>query len=272
MGVSGLGAKPSLYIMSKKNGNPKTVYLFTHKEGGPFIKACIPFEQIKLVGRYSGMISYSNMTKEEETEFIEERKSISGKTTGTTIQWGYSETTHEYFESQFSSARTTIDIAERLDCIFGRKKVNILYKDYSKNELKKLPLYDYFNGERPEFYTGVKIDTIEHWIDRDNNDRFIWENNDSEYEFKLKAKGVGTKLERLLNGKNGWKQEGEYILKNAMRCDERLFDESKPTYKIKHSVCEKHKKQQKLLFTENFHHLIHYLYMKNNSSQEQKTI
>jgi len=63
MGVSGLGAKPSLYIMSKKNGNPKPVYLFTHKEGGPFIKACIPFDQIKESGRYTGMISYNNMRK-----------------------------------------------------------------------------------------------------------------------------------------------------------------------------------------------------------------
>ena len=33
MGVSGLGAKPSINILSKKNENPTTVHMYTHMDG-----------------------------------------------------------------------------------------------------------------------------------------------------------------------------------------------------------------------------------------------
>ena len=134
MGVSGLGAKPSIYILSKKNGTPTTVYLYTHMEGCGYIKACIPFDKIKETGRYTGMVSYNVMSGEEIARFLEER---AGSTTGTTIQWVYSETTHQYFEKQFSVGCKKMDMNNRLDCIFGKTKFNILYTDYESVDFKK---------------------------------------------------------------------------------------------------------------------------------------
>jgi hypothetical protein len=233
MGVSGVGAKPSIYILSKKNGIPTTVYMFTHMEGHGYIKACIPFDRMKQEGRYTGMISYDVMTDEEIARFNEERN---GSLTGTTIQWVYSETTHDYFEEQFSNERKKMDMNDRLDCIFGKKKINLLYRDYESVEPLKLEMYDYFSGERPDYYTGIVKDTIHHWIDNNNIDRFTWEINDSELEFPVSAKGTSTKIEPV-KYTNGWKKEGHYVLKTAMRRDERLFDDKNPPTDL--SICEK---------------------------------
>ena len=233
MGVSGVGAKPSIYMLSKKNGKPTTVYMFTHMEGHGYIKACIPFDRMKQEGRYTGMISYDVMTEEEIIRFNEERN---GSLKGTTIQWVYSETTHDYFEEQFSNERKKMDMNDRLDCIFGKTKMNLLYRDYESVEPLKLEMYDYFSGERPDYYTGIVKDTIHHWIDNNNIDRFIWEINDTELEFPVTAKGTSTKIEPVKYN-NGWKKEGHYELKSAMRRDVRLFDDKNPPTDL--SICEK---------------------------------
>ena len=225
MGVSGLGAKPSIYILSKKNEKPTTVYMHTHMDGCGYIKATIPFDKIKEEGRYTGMITYNIMNESEVARFLEERN---GCKTGTTIQWVYSETTHHYFEKQFSTDSKKMDMNDRLNCIFGKTKLNIQYKDFETADFVTLDLYDYFSGERPEYYTGIKEDIIEHWVDKENNDRFIWETDDKEYEFRFKAKGISKNLEEVKN-KNGWRKEGFYVLKNAMRRDVRLFDERSPS-------------------------------------------
>ena len=242
MGVSGLGAKPSIYILSKKNENPTTVHMYTHMDGCGYIKACIPFERIKAEGRYTGMITYDVMNESEVSQFLAERQGI--RAVGTTIKWVYSETTHQYFEKQFSPDCKKMDMNDRLDCIFGKTRLNIVYKDFETLDFIPLELYDYFSGERPDYYTGIKEDIIEHWIDSDNNDRFTWENGDKEYEFRIKAKGISTKPEEVKN-KTGWKKEGFYLLKNAMRRDDRLFDEMNPTCSQKISKCEKTQKETK---------------------------
>jgi len=241
MGVSGLGAKPSIYILSKKNETPTTVHMYTHMDGCGYIKACIPFDRIKAEGRYTGMITYDVMNESEVSQFLAERQ---GSKTGTTIKWVYSETTHQYFEKQFSPDCKKMDMNDRLDCIFGKTRLNIVYKDFETPDFIPLELYDYFSGERPDYYTGIKEDIIEHWIDSDNNDRFTWENQEKEYEFRIKAKGISTKPEEVKN-KTGWKKEGFYLLKNAMRRDERLFDEINPTCTQKISKCEKTQKETK---------------------------
>jgi len=223
MGVSGFGAKPSLYILSKKNEKPTTVYMYTHMDGCGYIKATIPFDKIKEEGKYSGMITYDVMNETEITRFLEERQGTNPF--GTTIQWVYSETTHQYFEKQFLLEHKNMNMSDRLDCIFGKTKMEIKYKDYDTSDFVSLELYDYFSGERPDYYTGIKEDIIEHWIDNKNNDRFIWENNNKEYEFPPIGKNTRATMEEVKN-KNGWKKEGFYILKNGMRRDKRLFDEN----------------------------------------------
>ena len=113
-------------------------------------------------------------------------------------------------------------------------------------------MYDYFCGERPEYYIGIKEDVIEHWIDKDGNDHFIINIEGHEFEFKMKtknAKTVGTKLEEVKN-KTGWKQEGFYLLKNGIRRDTLLFDDNNPECHRNEkdiiiywlSICLKHKR------------------------------
>jgi hypothetical protein len=231
MGVSGFGSKPALYILSKKNEKPLTVYLYTHAEEKEYIKATIPFNEMKETGCYTGMIKYSQMTGDEIAKFVEDRN---GNKTGTTIEWEYSEKTHEYFKKQFYNSKQ-MEMNDRLDCIFGKTRLNLYYKDYELSKNAKLELYDYFSGERPEYYTGIKEDIIEHWIDKDNNDCFIWENEGKEFEFKTKSKStktVGTKPEEV-KSKIGWTKEGFYLLKNGMRRDISLFDDNNPEYHTK---------------------------------------
>jgi hypothetical protein len=239
MGVSGVGAKPSLYLLSKRDGNPSPVIIFTHAEGGEYLKAIVPFDKMKEEGKYTGMIEHMKMTEEEMDEFNADR----GNPVGTTITMKYSETTHEYFEKQFSNDRKTMDLSDRLDCIFGKTRMEILYRDYESAEgaNKNLELYNYFGGERPAYYAGIKEDIIEHWLDRDNKDRFVWENGLTEWEFTPKSKNISKKPEPV-QCKTGWTNIGFYLLKNGMRRDVRLFDEQNPVKKINKTV-DRNKKE-----------------------------
>ena len=226
MGVSGFGSKPALYILSKKNEMPTPVNLYTHSAENEYIKATVPFDEMKKTGCYSGMIKYSQMTEEEIAKFIEDRN---GNNTGTTIAFEYSEKTHDSFKNQFYDSKQ-MEMNDRLDCIFGKSGLNLYYKDFELSKKVKMELYDYFSGERPEYYIGIKEDIIEHWIDKDGNDHFICNIEGHEFEFKMKtknAKTVGTKLEEVKN-KTGWKQEGFYLLKNGIRRDTSLFDDNNP--------------------------------------------
>ncbi len=225
MGKSGLGAKPALRALSKKNGQPTTVIIYTHAEGHNYLKVIVPFDEIEELGKWTGMIRICNMDELERAAFLEDRQGKSE--TGTTIEWTYSETTHQYFEKQFSRDRKSMNLNDRLDCIFGKTRLNMYYKDYESDEYRTIELYNYFSGERPDYYGGIKEDIIEHWIDRDNRDHFIWENDGREWEFALKVRSTSKILEEVIC-KNGWTQIGFYVLKNGMRRDERLFDEKNP--------------------------------------------
>ena len=226
MGVSGFGSKPALYILSKKNEMPTPVNLYTHSAENEYIKATVPFDEMKKTGCYSGMIKYSQMTEEEIEKFREDRN---GNNTGTSIVFEYSEKTHDSFKKQFYDSKQ-MEMNDRLDCIFGKSGLNLYYKDFELSKKVKMELYDYFSGERPEYYTGIKEDIVEHWIDKDGNDHFTCNIEGPELEFKTKtknAKNVSTKLEEVKN-KSGWKQEGFYLLKNGIRRDPLLFDDNNP--------------------------------------------
>ncbi len=237
MGVSGVGAKPSLYLLSKCDGNPTNVNIFTHMDNGDYLKALVPFDKMKEQGKYTGMIKYLRMTPEEIVEFNADRDT----SMGTTIMLNYSETTHEYFEKQFSNDRKTMDLSDRLDCIFGKTNMKISYRDYESSSIVQLPLYDYFSGTRPDYYAGIKEDIIEHWLDRDNKDRFVWENGATEMEFTPKSKIISKKPEPVQN-KTGWTNIGFYLVKNGMRRDVRMFDEQNPVKKINKTV-DRNKKE-----------------------------
>ena len=238
MGVSGVGAKPSLYLLSKCDGNPTHVTIFTHIENGDYLKAHVPFDKMKEQGKYTGMIKHLRMTIEEIDEFNADRDAC----VGTTIELKYSETTHNYFEEQFSSKRKTMDLSDRLDCIFGKTSMEISYRDYESSSVAQLPLYDYFSSMRPCYYAGgIKEDIIEHWTDRENKDRFVWDNCGVEYEFTPKSKNISKKPEPV-QSKAGWTNIGFYIIKNGMRRDVRLFDEQNPVKKINKTL-DKNKKE-----------------------------
>jgi|LauGreDrversion4_2_1035121.scaffolds.fasta_scaffold01875_1 hypothetical protein len=223
MGVSGVGAKPSLYLLSKLHGNPTQVAVLTRTEDGDYLKAIVPFDKMKEQGKYTGMIKQIAMTREEIDEFNADRS----EPMGTTIELKYSLTTHECFEKQFSSERKTMDLSDRFDCIFGKTSMDISYRDYESASVQQLPLYDYFSGSRPDYYAGIKEDIIEHWLDKNKRDRFVWENSGVEYEFTPKLKNISKILEPV-QSKAGWTNIGFYIIKNGMRRDVRWFDEQNP--------------------------------------------
>jgi hypothetical protein len=180
-------------------------------ENGDYLKAHVPFDKMKEQGKYTGMIKYLRMTPEEIDEFNADRDAC----VGTTIMLNYSETTHEYFEKQFSNDRKTMDLSDRLDCIFGKTNMKISYMDYESSSVAQLPLYDYFSGTRPDYYAGIKEDIIEHWLDRDNKDRFVWENGATEMEFTPKSKIISKKPEPVQN-KTGWTNIGFYLVKRIV--------------------------------------------------------
>jgi hypothetical protein len=171
------------------------------------------------------------MTEEEIEEFKKERETEEFQH-GTTIQFEYSDVLMDLLKSQFNkSDRDKItEFNTRLDIIFGHSGVDIVLEKSDGTPRITLPKYKYFGDDETHYYTGKNIEVIDHYIDSEEKDRFIWvdsENNDTK-EIKQTAKTTRNVPESVVVHQS-WKHIGSYEVFNGMRRDTRLFNEASPT-------------------------------------------
>lgn len=233
MGVSGLGGKNALFILSKKdNVNPSTVLIFTKSPDGEYLRVTVPWATIIKEEIWDEQIAVDKMTKEEIVEFKKERETEEFQH-GTTIQFEYSDLLMGLLNSQFNkSERDNItEFNTRLDIIFGHSGIDIVLEKSDGTPCVTLPKYNYFGDTEAQYYTGKNVELIEHYIDRDGKDRFIWidrENNNDKKEIKQTAKQTKTIPESTVVHQT-WKHIGTYEVFNGMRHDTKLFNEASPT-------------------------------------------
>ena len=230
MGVSGLGGKEALYMLSKKNNSePSTVLLFTKTVDGPYLKATIPWGEIISLQLYTGKVQFSYMTEEEILDFNKEREGLSFQH-GTTIRWEYSDILMETLDCQFDKNKREkfLEPKERWDLIFGISNIKIILEKSDGTPVLELPKYKYFGDIEIEYYCGKNIEIIEHYVDDQNKDRFVWINeNEDSMEIKQTAKTIG-KIPTNVIVHQSWKHIGTYEVYNGMRKHRRIFDESNP--------------------------------------------
>ena len=233
MGVSGLGGKESIYILSKNaNKTPSTVIIFTHSQNGEYWKATVPWDEIISSKKYTDAITFCKMSEEEIIDFNNDREGEENPH-GTTIRWQYSDILRESITIQFDKKnRENIDIVEsedRWDLIFGCSNIDIILDKSDGTPLCQLPkFYNYFEGDETEFYAGKNIEIIDHYIDTLKNDRYIWtDENNNTFEIGTTGKNTKTKPQPVIIHTT-WTLFGCYEIYNGMRKDDNIFNEQRP--------------------------------------------
>jgi len=231
MGVSGLGGKNALFILSKKDGlNPSTVFIFTKSPNGEYLRVTVPWETIIEQKVWEGQIVVDNMSKEEIAEFKKERETEEFQH-GTTIVFEYSDVLMNLLNSQFNKTERDkiTEFNTRLDIIFGHSVVDIVLEKFDGTPRVTLPKYKYFGDDETHYYTGKNIELIDHYIDTEEKDRFIWfdSENNSNKEIKQRAKTTRN-VPEFVSVVQNWKHHGTYEVLNGMRRDARIFNELSP--------------------------------------------
>jgi hypothetical protein len=232
-GVSGIGAKPSLSILSEKT----EVNLFTHAIGGPYLRATVPWDKIHAQGIYTGMITITEMTEEEKGDYIKERadNGMLNKTEahGTTIRFKTNATLSSMLHSTFAPI-TDEDVfknaLDRAGIVFGRDPIDFVYKIYGTlTESIRLEQYDYFGAAESQFYTGKTEHVIQQWhSDKDNSDRYILDKDGEQLEIVPHGRGFVKEPERRTKNMTGFYKVGEWTVLCGMRVDTSVFNPDAP--------------------------------------------
>lgn len=230
-GVSGIGAKPSLSILSEV----KTVHLYTRMPEGEYLHIIVPWDMIHREGRYTGMISVCAMTDEEKAEFESQRETrqmmSSSGAHGTTIKFPYNEKLKRTLEDNFlpiSGENEDTKPLDRIGIVFGRDEFECVYTHYEGDSflLKK---YNYLQGAQPEFYRGKSEEIIEMWVTPDKRQRFIWKNtNGEDYEINASGRGWKKEPETVTANTNNCKKLGEFTVAVGLRKNLTFFNHEQP--------------------------------------------
>ena len=231
-GVSGIGAKPSLSILSKKT----SVTLFTRTFNGEYLRITVPWNNIHSSGKYTGMIRVDEMTEQEKKDFCKDREEnnmlFSSQAQGTTIEFAYNDELHGVITNNFENISTSNlrNPLNRIGCVFGRDSINILYKHYEKREeLREIKLYDYFSENQSSYYKGVTEYTIDYLHSyRHDTDRFILHKDGLSYEIAKHGKGYKNDVLELEENTKGYKLVGKFTVKVGLRTDKSIFDIDNP--------------------------------------------
>jgi hypothetical protein len=226
-GVSGIGAKPSLSILSEKT----TVKIYTRQLNGAYICVTVPWDKIHEGHVYTGQVEFCQMTEVEIQQFKTERDLhemlYNNDYCGTTISFLYNETLAEVLEENFKSIKDSsmTDLMNRIGIVFGRDDVEFLYKHHEVPVYQKLEKYNYFNFPKPSFYKGYDEYVIENWYNsHTKKDRFICTIDGVEYEVKQMGKKCATKAEPSTTNKQGFQHVGDYTMLVGLLNEKEVFD------------------------------------------------
>ncbi len=223
LGVSGVGGKVSTMILSEK----KTVMMYTRSRDGPYYSIKIPWDSMFKECKYTGMIEMQDMTENEIDEFHKEREHMKNPDSGVSYVFQNNDKLVEEIEKQFVSPNDDEDdIENKISYIYGGGQfgIDIKYKHYEKEEVKSMNMYDYFGGENNQFYLGKTTEKIKVY-EKKNGLRYIWENQNENFEIKKSGKGYSSKPASMTDSLVGWKRVGDYNLLVGCRRDEKYFNE-----------------------------------------------
>jgi hypothetical protein len=210
-GVSGIGAKPALSILSQK----RDMHIFTHKDNGEHLRVDIPWSTIHSQGQYTGMVRVRPMTGSEVEEF--------GQESGTILVFPYSDALKDLIYDNFHVQEGAP--LDRMSIVFGRDPVRIEYKHHEEHESRLLPMYNYFPAYSTDYYLGVTTATIEHWYsESEGKDRFICENK----EVQRLGRGWAKDPSEVTKNLQGYTRVGDYIVLAGLRRDTNVFDLTNP--------------------------------------------
>ena len=231
-GVSGIGAKPSLSILSKKTA----VTLYTRTLNGEYLRITVPWDKIHSSGKYTGMIRVDEMTEQQKKDFWNDREEnnmlFSSQAQGTTIEFAYNDELHGVITDNFEniSSSNLTNPLDRIGCVFGRDSVKILYKHYEKRgEVREINLYDYFSENQALYYKGYSEYTIDYLHSyKYDTDRFILHKDGRLYEIAKRGKGYKNEVLELEENMKGYQFIGKFTVRVGLRSDKVIFDIDNP--------------------------------------------
>jgi len=248
IGVSGLGYKPALIILSLKT-NTMTV---TRKPDGEYLTLCAPWKEIFEIGKYTDMITIRPSTEDEIEAFNKDREKT-GKLHGTTTIFDYNEILSKAIQIQFENPNKKkkqekedeiidqiIVPEDSFSVIFGRFPQNVYLINKSKRSsvpVSELSKYNYFGENQTEYYDGImreKIIFMQKEIKAGEDERdqylFIWESSKDGKKYVIKKRGTGwmKSAEELTTGTPDYEEIGEAQFICAQRKYKEYFDEDEP--------------------------------------------
>ena len=255
LGVSGIGAKPALLILS----DDTAVVIYTKSATGPYYKVEVPWDEMLQKGKYTGMIRPVHMTESEVAEFHKERETMKNKNTGVTIKFKYSDKLKHEIEKQFCGVEeyrqkynSELNPENQLGVIYGAFPFVCSYEHYEEKEPRKMQKYNYFGGEDNEFYKGKTEATISVYEKEKKFKRYILYKNGKPFEIKqLGVNGNSCKkeIEPITESLIAWIHLGDFKVNVACRRDNSYFDdESSETKKMPDSGAEVHLNYEQAYF------------------------
>jgi len=221
-GVSGIGSKPALCILSDK----KTVHIYTRKLNGEYLCITVPWDEIHRTGKYTGMVKIRLMNDAEKKEFDEERDSAHG----TTIKFPYNDRLKNTIEANFDYITLDGKPLDRIGVVFGREPIECIYKHFEKpDDVRTLHKYNYFDGMDTNFYKGRSVDTIQQWQAQDKADRFIWNHYGNNLEITTRGTGFTKEPAPSTTSMFGYRNVGTFEVKTGLCVDTTLFDSEHPS-------------------------------------------
>lgn len=216
-GVSGFGAKPSTKILSKNT----TAEVYTKSSNEGYYKAFIPWNKIVKEGKWTGMVTISEM-KPKEIDYF---KKILNECTGTIIKFPYNTFLENEIIKQFHNPETIKESNQRLDCVFSNfTHTNIRCNHYESNEPKQLLMYSYFNDDMVNYYKQNRYNIT---IFRDSSNREVYVLPDGSGYQSFQLDGRGWRLKDWI-GHRCAKKVGTIEILCGMRKDDAYFNYSNP--------------------------------------------
>jgi hypothetical protein len=231
-GVSGIGAKPALSILSGK----MTVHIYTHAVDGPYLHVVVPWDKIHSTGIYTGMVEFGQMTEAEQIDFIHERELNGmlngGRAHGTSIRFVYRDDLTQLLEANFKPIEHEDALKNPLDrmgIVFGHDNVDMVLKSFEQPAAMHLQQYNYFDAADSAFYCGTSEHIIRHYrCAKDDHDRFILLTEDNPMEIKKDGRGLTKIPEKVSVGMLGYSIVGEFKVVCGLRLDKGVFDPDAP--------------------------------------------
>lgn len=223
-GVSGIGGKAALYILSKQTD----VTIYTRTPGGTYYRIFVPWADIKTSGIYTGKVTVFEMTAEEREAFVTERRVNEmldeEDAHGTTIVFQKNEELTTLITNTFDGIEDNEldNLVERSDIVFGRENIECICKQDTGTS--QLSLYNYFGESNSQYYTGITTHVIQQWSKKED-DRFVWvKREDAKFETPKVGKGYSKDVQPLGDNLHGYTYMGHYTVKVGLRLDTTYFD------------------------------------------------